>query len=196
VTQVIGSQNNVPDIGDPITSPWHQDTARKIVHVFATTAARDAWISPPDGAVCQAPPGAWWNRVGGVWVRMSTLYDSGFNAVSAVAYTTVGVRDLLTFTIPPVAFPTLMMTHVAVSWGGDVSVVRNKVDHIRLVDGTITGPGAIATTAAGLWMAAPVIASWSVAANADPSYKVRITVDQFTGTAYVTAQSSWTRSRN
>lgn len=71
MTKVIGSQNDVPDIGDPIVSPWYQDTARKIVHVFTTTTARDAWVSPPDGAVCEAPAGVWWNRVAGVWVPLS-----------------------------------------------------------------------------------------------------------------------------
>jgi hypothetical protein len=52
MTITIGSQTNVPDPGSPITSPWAQDTARKLVHTFANAAARDAWASPPDGAMC------------------------------------------------------------------------------------------------------------------------------------------------
>jgi hypothetical protein len=52
MTTTIGSQTNVPDPGSPITSPWAQDTARKIVHTFANVAARDAWSTRPDGAMC------------------------------------------------------------------------------------------------------------------------------------------------
>ena len=33
----IGSQTDVPATGDPIVSPWYQDTATKLVHHFATS---------------------------------------------------------------------------------------------------------------------------------------------------------------
>jgi hypothetical protein len=77
MTVVIGSQTDVPAPGDPIVSPWHQDTSRKLVHVFASTAARDAWVSPPNGAVCEAPAGTWYNRVAGAWVPMAGYIRSG-----------------------------------------------------------------------------------------------------------------------
>lgn len=51
MTLVIGSQTNVPDTGDPITSPWPQDTAKKLVHAFADVTARGAWSTRPEGAV-------------------------------------------------------------------------------------------------------------------------------------------------
>jgi hypothetical protein len=51
MSQVIGSQTNVPEPGDPIASPWPQDTAKKIVHTFADTTARGAWSTRPEGAV-------------------------------------------------------------------------------------------------------------------------------------------------
>jgi hypothetical protein len=46
----VGSQTDVPATGDPIVSPWYQDTATKVVHRFATVAARDAWTTRPEGA--------------------------------------------------------------------------------------------------------------------------------------------------
>jgi hypothetical protein len=68
MTKVIGSQSDVPDVGDPIVSPWHQDTARKIVHPFPSVAARDAWASPPEGARCYVEATKRdYRRVGGVW---------------------------------------------------------------------------------------------------------------------------------
>jgi hypothetical protein len=51
MTITIGSQTNVPDPGAPITSPWAQDTARKLVHTFTNAAARDAWTTRPEGAM-------------------------------------------------------------------------------------------------------------------------------------------------
>ena len=47
----VGSQTDVPGSGDPIVSPWYQDTATKVVHRFATEAARNAWTTRPEGAV-------------------------------------------------------------------------------------------------------------------------------------------------
>ena len=51
MTVVIGSQTDVPATGDPIVSPWYQDTARKLVHQFASVAARNAWTTRPEGAM-------------------------------------------------------------------------------------------------------------------------------------------------
>ncbi|HEY2332640.1 MAG TPA: hypothetical protein VGH94_12045 [Acidimicrobiales bacterium] len=196
MTKVIGSQTDVPDIGDPIVSPWYQDTAKKIVHVFATTTARDAWVSPPDGAVCEAPAGYWWHRVGGVWAPMARQVDGGFNAISNQTFTTIGIRDLLTFTIPAVGFPTLMTMQAAVGYASDSSAVKGNPEMQRMSDGGVVGMGATTTQGTTSWGATPLVWSWAVGAGADPSYKLRITLDQFTGVAYVTAQSSWTRYRN
>ena len=72
MTRVIGSQSDVPDIGDPIVSPWYQDTAKKIVHTFATSTARDAWTDPPNGAVCvTVDTSVAWIRKAGVWVILA-----------------------------------------------------------------------------------------------------------------------------
>jgi hypothetical protein len=84
MTVVIGSQNDVPDIGDPIVSPWYQDTARKIVHQFASTTARDAWTNPPNGAMCvTTDTGTTWLRRGGVWqIPGPRLYTGTASAVT------------------------------------------------------------------------------------------------------------------
>jgi hypothetical protein len=50
MTKVIGSQTDVPDVGDPIVSPWYQDTSTKLVHRFASLAALNAWTTAPAGA--------------------------------------------------------------------------------------------------------------------------------------------------
>lgn len=92
MTVVIGSQSNVPDVGDPITSPWHQDTATKIVHRFASLAAANAWTTAPDGAVCITTDTATsWKRIGGVW-RSSTwvrAWRAAALTVPAAAYTPI-----------------------------------------------------------------------------------------------------------
>jgi hypothetical protein len=97
MTRVIGSQSDVPDVGDPIVSPWHQSTANKLVHPFATTTARDAWTSPPNGAVCvTTDTNTTWRRQTGVWVedlkvfaKVQTVTTDGFS--NAVISTTHGI---------------------------------------------------------------------------------------------------------
>jgi len=75
------------------------------VVVFPNTAARDTWLSPPDGAVCQAPAGVWWNRVGGAWARMVTYSGAISHTVMPTLGGTVvaGIDDVsewLGMTIP------------------------------------------------------------------------------------------------
>ena len=72
MTVVIGSQTDVPDTGDPIVSPWYQDTARKLVHQFANVTARDAWTTRPEGAVAYTADTdvlSVWN--GSAWVNVN-----------------------------------------------------------------------------------------------------------------------------
>jgi hypothetical protein len=76
MTTTIGSQANVPDPGSPITSPWAQDTARKIVHTFPNVATRDAWASPPDGAMCvTTDTDTLWQRKNAVWAQIAASSD-------------------------------------------------------------------------------------------------------------------------
>ena len=68
----VGSQTDVPATGDPIVSPWYQDTATKIVHRFATVAARNAWTTRPAGAMAFTDDDnavSMWN--GTAWVTIS-----------------------------------------------------------------------------------------------------------------------------
>lgn len=79
MTITIGSQTNVPDPGSPITSPWPQDTARKLVHQFATVALRNAWGTRPQGAMAFTVDNnvlAVWN--GSVWHEIG--YQDGVDA--------------------------------------------------------------------------------------------------------------------
>lgn len=71
MTVQIGSQSDVPAPGDPIVSPWYQDTSRKLVHQFASKSALDAWAAA-DGSVGMIPPGILYVRRSGVW----RLYDA------------------------------------------------------------------------------------------------------------------------
>jgi hypothetical protein len=81
MTVTIGSQTNVPDPGSPILSPWAQDTAKKLVHTFPNSTARDAWTSPPDGAMCvTVNDDNLWQRKNGVWVDIVTVDDTGWVA--------------------------------------------------------------------------------------------------------------------
>jgi hypothetical protein len=52
----IGELTNVPTFDSPITSPWAQDTTRRIVHRFSSIAARDSAYpasTAGTGAVCE-----------------------------------------------------------------------------------------------------------------------------------------------
>ena len=72
MTVQIGSQSDVPATGDPIVSPWYQDTSRKLVHQFASRSALDAWSTAADGSMGVIPPGIPYIRRGGAW----RLYDA------------------------------------------------------------------------------------------------------------------------
>lgn len=68
---------NVVD-GAIIQASWGNQIRDRSNQIFATTAERDQqWAAPPDGAVCQAPVGTWWNRVAGVWVSMQGTLRQG-----------------------------------------------------------------------------------------------------------------------
>jgi hypothetical protein len=62
-----------PPSGSPIQSVWGTAVSEHVIQRFVNTADRDAkWTSPPDGAVCEAPVGVFFNRQAGAWVEMST----------------------------------------------------------------------------------------------------------------------------
>jgi hypothetical protein len=77
MTVTIGSQTAVPSPGSPIASPWAQDTARKLVHQFASIAARDAWVSPPDGAMAYTQAtNQLFVRKDAAWVEIAAIDDA------------------------------------------------------------------------------------------------------------------------
>jgi hypothetical protein len=47
----IGELTNVPTPGAAINSPWTQDVTNRVVHRFATTAARDGWTGRGPGSL-------------------------------------------------------------------------------------------------------------------------------------------------
>jgi len=103
MTKVIGSQPDVPDVGDPIVSPWYQDTAKKIVHTFANAGARDAWVSPPNGAHAHTlDTAADWIRVAGAWVYAGPRAWEGADLVGGqgVAVGSWGNYLVFNFTAP------------------------------------------------------------------------------------------------
>lgn len=81
----IGSLNNVPAPGDPITSPWAQAITPLGVHRFASLSALNAqWATAPDGAMAVTVDNfATYIRRAGAWSR---LFDAGF--VGAVNFGT------------------------------------------------------------------------------------------------------------
>jgi hypothetical protein len=104
----IGSQTNVPDPGSPIASPWSQDTARKLVHTFANVTARDAWLSPPDGAMAvTVDTDQLWQRKGAVWVELLAADTTGM-------FRTIGYAAALAGTTAiPYGTPVLLATIAA-----------------------------------------------------------------------------------
>jgi hypothetical protein len=55
---------------------WQKDSVgwfmSNVVRNFADVAERDSrWLNPPDGSICQAPPGTEFRRIAGVWVSSS-----------------------------------------------------------------------------------------------------------------------------
>jgi hypothetical protein len=91
MTVTIGSQTNVPDPGAPITSPWAQDTARKLVHTFANAAARDAWSTRPDGAMAvTTDTDRLYLFTGTAWVEIPNVTDGDARYVNVAGDTMSG----------------------------------------------------------------------------------------------------------
>jgi hypothetical protein len=83
----IGELTDVPAFDSPIASPWAQETSRRIVHRFATTAERDSKYPAATagaGAVC-AVAGDLYRSTGTRWI------GSGFAGVIAPALTAVAL---------------------------------------------------------------------------------------------------------
>lgn len=183
----IGSQTNVPAPGDPITSPWHQDTAKKIVHVFASIAARDAWAAPPNGAVCQAPAGTWYNRISGAWVRMAARRDDGWARAAPANYAASGLYDLITPLANGTTFdhPVRVYVQANASWGYGGVPTQAAFDIWRFVDNTVSPtspPNYWAQTA--MWESSSWSWGWAVAAGQQAGFKIRanaITVPLYMG---------------
>ena len=196
MTVVIGSQTNVPATGDPILSPWHQDTARKIVHVFASTTARDAWIAPPNGAVCQAPPGRWWTYLTGTgWNLMSVGVETGRGSYPQTLRPAPGAADLITVidgTTRP--YPVQMQALAVVTFGfGSGTFAKAACDIYRLNDSTASGTlSMIHQTPAGISQDMSALWGWTVAAGGDLGYRVRFNGTDFSGgNCYVSAFTTW-----
>jgi hypothetical protein len=188
---VIGSQSDVPDVGDPIVSPWMQDTAKKIVHVFASTAARDAWVSPPDGAICQAPAGKFYNRIGGAWVAMQTRTDSGWQSGGIGQIGTGGTYDLLTVG-QGVTFdhPTRVAVQVVYEWGfGPGDINAGPFDIFRFSDNTVRPTQSPVVCKASTWQYTPLSWGWSVPTGQQWGFKVRATAPANT---YLNVAATWT----
>jgi hypothetical protein len=67
----IGELVDVPAPGSPIASAWSQEVSARIVHRFATTAARDAAYpaaAAAAGAMCETAGGTLWLSSGSVWL--------------------------------------------------------------------------------------------------------------------------------
>jgi hypothetical protein len=171
---VIGSQSDVPNAGDPIVSPWYQDTAKKIVHVFSTTTARDAWVSPPDGAVCEAPAGVFFKRVAGLWAPLVPAAGD-FQHPGNTTYGT-GLYDLGTTTLGPYTYPVQMSVTVAVYFGAATGVVTAITYLTRLSDGATRQPGngGFFDAPANRWMSAPNNWTWNVNAGQSASFKTQV----------------------
>jgi hypothetical protein len=86
----IGSQTDVPDAGDPIVSPWYQDTAKKLVHHFPSIAARNGWTTRPAGAMAvTTDTDQLWMWDGAAWIEYAradkALSDTGLVSLTLSA---------------------------------------------------------------------------------------------------------------
>lgn len=196
MTKVIGSQTDVPDIGDPIVSPWAQDTAKKIVHTFASTTARDAWADPPEGAFCEAPVGAFWYRLGGVWRLISAEVDSGYRSMSLPPIQGIGVYDMLDVSLG--GHPRPVKTYVdLVVYAGFTSI--DMVVGVDVVEFT-TGNTVHQTSGTRVWAQGsnyypvPLHVGWNVPPGQDMGFQVRFRLDGIAaqgGTLYVSGHTNY-----
>jgi hypothetical protein len=87
----VGELVDVPAPGSAIASAWAQEVSNRIVHRFATIAARDAWAAA-NGSLCFTTEGTQlWRRAAGAWVPVSEVFGNipGPSFGSAVAATIV-----------------------------------------------------------------------------------------------------------
>jgi hypothetical protein len=81
---------------------WQKDSIGWVIvngiRIFASTTERDSrWLNPPDGSVCQAPPGIEHRRINGVWTPWPTIHKlSWSNRPASVAASTY-----VNFGLPP-----------------------------------------------------------------------------------------------
>jgi hypothetical protein len=179
--QTIGALQNVPAPGDPITSPWAIQGSGYMVHPFANAAAISAgWATAPNGSVAIAiDTGILYVRRAGIWrpVTNSVLF-AGSGQVGDTQFTTTGIRVLFTFgpgaTYP---FPVTVSYTSLLYFGFSAGAVNCTGDMVRSDTGAPvqTAPNPLQAIA-GAYQSIPLVASWTVAAGADPNYQARVNV--------------------
>lgn len=86
----IGDLTNVPAPGSPIAAQWAQDASTRVVHVFASKAAIDAWTTAPNGCYAHdTGTGVLWYRIAGVWSQFTPWHATGIGIAAAAGQVVV-----------------------------------------------------------------------------------------------------------
>ena len=83
MTKAIGQLTDTPDTGDPILSPWYQEAATYMRHIYPTKAALDTWTDAPNGAEAWVTDkGRQYTRFPGLWYPVNAVLADKFHTGS------------------------------------------------------------------------------------------------------------------
>jgi len=178
---------STPGAGDgEIIQNEHMNVLRDAAVIqFSTVAERDTYWpggTAPNGARCVTlDTGTTWQIIGGAWRALfADLVGNPWAEAAGVSHPSPALVDVLTVNPPAMPFATTMHVDGQVWFGQSGALVNGTPDILRFVDsGTTTG--VLVQAGPGAAVVVPVKWSWAVAANADPSFKLR---------CYVTAAAS------
>lgn len=152
----------------------------QVVPRFATIAARDAaWpaATAGSGAVCiTTDTGTMYVVVGGAWrPPPGALFASVSTVIPNLAATTVGQKDVVGMSGQVFAYPVKVVVH-ADMYCGFGSGPHTFSNDLFAYTGSLSFGGAPTptTVAAGVFTAAPVSATYAVAAGAEAGWKLRV----------------------
>lgn len=91
----IGELTNVPAPGSQIAAQWAQDASARVVHVFATKAALDAYAAPNGTYAHDTSTGILWYRFNSVWSQFTPWHSTGIGIASSV-----GQKVVASLTLP------------------------------------------------------------------------------------------------
>lgn len=193
----IGELNDVPSPGSPIASQWSQEVTRRILHRFATVAARDAAYpaaTAAAGAICVTlDTGFVWTVRGGIWCPVAGTVVAGGSAGIPDINTLTGLFDVYQFGTVSFPYPVRITAVSALYLGGSGGLASAYSDIKRNDTAAVVGGGQAVQAPAGLYATAPLSVVWTIPAGNTATGTVRISVTALaSGTCHTFGTVSWT----